>query len=142
MVSHKSSLVFALSVSAALLLLSCSRPKDEISGVLNRSPSYDSSTPHQHKFGKLLLVGTNGQTYALREGKGFHVLDTSGNRLSEPGGQYPIEFDSNYRVVGRTIELSEAQRLLKTEDKPSDLWYPKEATTLFDVELMILTKAP
>lgn len=138
----KGSLFVLFTLSATFLLLACSQPKDEISGVLKKGTSYDSSTPHKHKFGKLLLTSTNRQTYALREAKGFHVLDVAGNRLSEPGGQYSFDINSDYRLVGRIIQLSDAKRVLKTEDRPSDLWYPQEATALFDVEMMIIVKAP
>ena len=141
MLRSKGSFSLLIPLLVTFLLLACSRPKDEISGVLQRGTSYDSSVPHKHKFGKLLLASTNGQTYAIREVKGFHVLDAAGNRLSEPDGQYPLNFGSDYRLIGRIIELSDAKRVLRTGDQPSDLWYPQEATVLMDVERMILTKA-
>jgi hypothetical protein len=121
---------------ASLSLLSCSPRPDEIVGILKSTPSYDSSVPHGNKFGKLLLEDTNGHIYALKESKGFQVFDAAGNPLSEKDGQYPIYFNTEHRLIGRIIEISEAKRRL------SHLWYPPEATILFEVETMIASKVP
>ena len=142
MLFRKGVLLLAVSLGFSLLLLSCSSRNDEVVGILKASPSYDSSVPHEHKFGKLLLQGSNGRIYALRESKGFYVRDAAGNRLSEPGGQYPIYRNSEHRLTGRLIEIPDARRVLKIASDSPQLWFPSEANALFEVEIMTVNELP
>ena len=139
---RKGILLLAVSLGFSLFLLSCSSRKDEVVGILKASPSYDSSVPHKHKFGKLLLQESNGRIYALREAEGFYVRDAAGNRLSEPGGQYPIYRDSEYRLTGRIIEIAEARQVLRIDNESTQLWFPTEANALFEVEIMTVNELP
>ena len=59
---------FGLMVLAWVFLLSCAAQKEEVVGILKRIPTYDAGAYHKQKFGKLLLAGTNGEVYAVREG--------------------------------------------------------------------------
>ena len=134
--------ILLAAIAISLLSLSCAPPKDEVTGILTTSPAYDSSVPHKAKFGKLMLRESNGRIYALREAKGFHLLDSAGNRLSEADGRYPIYANSEHRITGRRIEISNARRVLKLSDDPKNLWYPSDADALFDVEVMTVIKVP
>ena len=142
MLIRKGILLLAVSFGFSLSLLSCSSRKDEVVGILKASPSYDSSVPHKHKFGKLLLQESNGRIYALREAEGFYVRDAAGNRLSEPGGQYSIYRNSEHRLTGRLIEIPDARRVLKIASDSPQLWFPSEANALFEVEIMTVNELP
>ena len=130
--------ILMLATLGVLALAACSPRQEEVIGILKRSPAYDSSVPYEHHFGKFLLSGTNGQVYAIREAKGFQVWDSKGNRLSEEDGKYPVHFEAKHRLVGRVMKVSAAERELRPNGKPSELWYPPESTHVIEVEKMIV----